>query len=140
MLIYIFQLLLPFNFRLLILLYSISPTSDRSSHPTLDRNFGAYTSEIFSTKQGVLVFRHSCLLAKHRILLYTMLPVVRPLWGFVRAQDISIVLPPPRNLHGLVTVRDREASMLEAIFLIYTSDIFISSLTLLVDRRSHQSS
>ena len=83
------QLLLPFVFRLLILLHSISPTSHRSSHPIHDGTFGAHSSAILGTMRGVLAFRNSCVLEKHTKTLYTMVPVVSPFRDFLERKYTS---------------------------------------------------
>ena len=80
-----FQILLPFVFRLLMLLHSMSPTSNGYSHSILDGTFGAHAGAILSTMRYILALRHSCLLAKHTVTLHTMVPVMLPSWGLVRA-------------------------------------------------------
>ena len=47
------------------------------------------------------------LFAYHTIALYTMVPVVHPFGGFIRARDTSLVLLLPQNLHGFVAFRER---------------------------------
>ena len=77
-----FHIFLSFVFRILILIHSISPTYHISSHFILDGPVGTHTSAILDTMRHVLLIRHSCLLAKHAIALYTVV-LVCLFMGFV---------------------------------------------------------
>ena len=94
-------------FRIIILFHSISPTSHRSSQYILNVTVGAHTGAILGTMRGVIALRHSYLLENHTIILYTMVPNVRPFWGFVRAQDTRLGILLHRNPHGFISIIER---------------------------------
>ena len=53
------QLLIPFVFGFIMLLYSMVPNPNGSAHSVLDMKLGAHASEILGTMQHVLALRHS---------------------------------------------------------------------------------
>ena len=78
-----FQLLLPLVSRLLIMLHSISPTYNGSSHSIIDGTFGAHASAILGNILGILALSNSYLLAKYSVMLCAMVPVMCPPWGLM---------------------------------------------------------
>ena len=57
--------------------------------------------------QHVLALSHSFLLAKYKVRMCAMVPVVCPPWGLMVIRDNSLGLLPTRNPHGFVAVRYR---------------------------------
>ena len=118
-------------------LHSISPTSHRPPHSIFDRPVGMHTSEILVMMKHVLSLRHYCLLENHTISLYNVV-IVHIFWGLLECRKPVIAF----LFLGILTdlsLSKRELSLVEAIFLICATSIFLLFLTSILDRRSHQS-
>ena len=93
----IFQIFLPFVFRILTLLHSIIPISHRSSHYILDVPVDTHKCSILGNLKHVILLRNSCLLGNHSIVLYTVVIVRLFCFFFVGSQDTSSFRILPRN-------------------------------------------
>ena len=101
------QLLIPFVFGFIMLLYSMVPNPNGYTHSTLHGTLGAHASTILGTMQHVLALRHSWLLAKHKVTLCAMVPVVCPPWGVMVILDTSIGLwQNTRIVYGTIVLYD----------------------------------